>query len=200
MLIDRLAPEPDGTRIEHLVVDGEPDHVYPCVMEADFLRAVSENAAVKLLFAIRSSAERGVAAIRGRDFSEPPEPDALRLSDMTEEGEWVLLGQDPPREVAFGTIGRFWSGETEWEEIRAAEFASFERPGYAKIACNFSLRPYGTARTIVTYEARTKATDSSARRGFLRYWRVVSPFVGMVMRSQLRVIARDAKAAGWQGS
>ena len=43
----------------------------------------------------------------------------------------------------------------------------------------------------LTYEARTAATDAASRRGFQRYWRVVAPFVGIVMRAQLSVIARN---------
>ena len=67
-------------------------------------------------------------------------------------------------------------------------------PGFGKIACNFSLRPYGDDRTLVTYECRTLATDEAARRGFMRYWRPLAPFIGVVMRSQLRVI--EAETAG----
>jgi hypothetical protein len=64
-------------------------------------------------------------------------------------------------------------------------------PGFGKIACNFSLRPYGADRTLVTYECRTLATDETARRGFMRYWRPLAPFIGLVMRSQLRVIEAE---------
>jgi hypothetical protein len=104
----------------------------------------------------------------------------------------VRLGEAPPHEVAFGGVGRFWSGETRWEQIDAAEFASFARPGLAKIACNFWLRPYGASRTLASYEARTQATDDEARRAFLRYWHAVSPGVGVVMRAQLKSVERQA--------
>jgi len=114
----------------------------------------------------------------------------MRLADLPAHGEWVLLGEDPPHEIAFGAIGRFWAGETSWEQIDAEQFAAFDRPGLARIACDFSLRPYGGDRTLVSYECRTQATDDAARRGFLRYWRALSPFVGVVLRSQLRVVAR----------
>jgi len=196
MLIEQYAPAPDGTRTEHSLIAGSPEAVYPLVMSADFLRAVSERRLVRGVFALRSAAERVVATLSRRPLSEQEEPDSLRLCDLPDEGEWILLGEDPPREVAFGVIGRFWGGETEWEHTSADEFATFATPGFAKIACNFSLRPYGGDHTLVSYEARTKTIGADARRGFLRYWRVVSPFVGMVMRSQLRVIARDADAGG----
>lgn len=196
MLIDRLAPNADGVRTEHAIVAGAPDAVYPCVVEADFVRAVNENRAVRSLVALRSGAERVLAAVRGREPVASPPADVLRLRDLPDEGEWVLLGEDRPAEIAFGAIGRFWGGETSWEPIRSADFELFNRPGFAKIACAFSLRRYGAARTLLSYEARTTAIGEEARRGFCRYWRVVSPFVGVVMRSQLRVIARDAAAAG----
>ena len=93
-------------------------------------------------------------------------------------------------------IGRFWGGETAWKEIDASAFTPFDSPGYAKIACILSLRPYGEPRTLLSYEARTLATDDSARRAFLRYWRLVSPGVGIVMRSALALIAREVRRPG----
>ena len=195
MAIDRFAPEWDGTRVEHAIVEGDCELVYATILEADFLRAWRESRLVTLLFALRSLAERAAAAALRRPLREPEEPAALRLADMPASGDWVLLDADPPREVTFGVIGRFWSGETVWEEIDAGDFRGYERPGFAKIASSLSLRPYGEGRTLVSYEARTVATDPASRRGFLRYWRLVSPFVGIVMRSLLRVVAGDARRA-----
>jgi len=54
----------------------------------------------------------------------------MRLVDMKTHGQYFRLGEDPPHEVAFGMVGRFWGGETRWEEIDASEFSSFNRPGY----------------------------------------------------------------------
>ena len=115
----------------------------------------------------------------------------MRLADMPTHGDWVLLGEDPPHEIAFGVVGRFWAGDTVWAQIDAADFEAFAEPGFGKIACNFSLRCYGADRTLVTYECRTLATDETARRGFTRYWRPLAPFIGLVMRSQLRVIEAE---------
>lgn len=118
----------------------------------------------------------------------------MTLAGMDTRGPYVLLGEDPTREIAFGMIGRFWAGETHWEEFEASEFESFARPGLARIACSLSFRPYGARRTLVSYETRTQATDERARRAFLRYWRVAGPLAGVVLRAQLEVIAR--KTAG----
>jgi hypothetical protein len=117
----------------------------------------------------------------------------MRLGDMPEQGEWVKLAAEPPRELAFGVIGRFWGGETVWKTIDAHEFVAFDEPGFAKIACSVSLRPYGTARTLVSYEARTQALDADSRAHFLRYWRVVRPGVAIVMRAFLQAVAKELR-------
>jgi hypothetical protein len=192
MLLDRLLPDFDATRIEHRVIAGGLAEVFEATLQADFLRAWRDSAAVRALFALRGAGERTAAAVQRRRFVAPPEPAELRLAGMPGHGEWVLLGEAPPHEVAFGAIGRFWAGETVWEQIDADAFASFDRPGLGKIACNFSLRPYGHERTLVSYEARTAMTDPASRRAFLRYWQALSPFIGVVMRSQLRVVAGEA--------
>jgi hypothetical protein len=195
MLLDDLVPRFDVVRREHRVIEGDIGTVHAAVLQADFLRAVTSNPGVRTLFAARSAGERIAARVRGLGFAEPPAPDSLRLADMGVHGDWVRLGDDPPREIAFGAVGRFWGGETMWEELDAADFATFDQPGFAKIGCNFSLRPYGRDRTLVSYEARTVATDDESRRAFLRYWRAVAKGVGVVMRSQLRVVAREAATA-----
>jgi hypothetical protein len=105
MLLDDLVPEFDTTRVEHRVIEGGQDAVYDAVLAADFMRAWRESAAVRLLFAARGSAERVVSSVRGRPFAEPPAPDALRLVDLPERGEWVKLGEDAPHEIAFGAVG-----------------------------------------------------------------------------------------------
>jgi len=104
MLIDRLMPEFDATRIEHRVVVGRGSDVYAAAVGIDFVDAVRQS-----------------------------------------HGQWVRLGDDPPNEITFGVVGRFWAGETVWEQIDASDFARFARPGYAKIAGNLSFRPYGGA-------------------------------------------------------
>jgi hypothetical protein len=194
MLIDRLMPGYDAVRAEHRIVPGDIATVYAATRRADFIRAWRESVAVRLLFAARGLGQWAVSLISRREHREPPPPESMRLADMPTHGDWVLLGEDPPREIAFGVVGRFWAGETVWTRIDAADFEAFAEPGFEMIACNFSLRPYGADRTLLTYECRTLATDETACQGFMRYWRPLAPFIGVVMRSQLRVI--EAETAG----
>jgi hypothetical protein len=199
MLIERLLPHYDAIRVEHKLLPAEPAQVWRAVLDADFMRTAEEVPAVRLLFGARSAAERALAAVRGQSAPAEPELESMRLGELPIRGEWVLLGQDPPREIAFGAVGRFWAGESVWEEIAAGDFAGFDRPGLAKIAANFSLRPYGAARTLLSYECRTKGTDPSATRAFMRYWRPLSPFIGVVLRAQLRTVESTLEEAPRNG-
>ena len=180
MLIERLIPEYDAVRAEHRLVPGNMETVYRAARDADFARAGRDNPPVRALFAVRSLAERAASALRDRPCRPQPEVARLRLADLPASGEWVLLGESPPREIAFGAIGRFWAGETVWERIEGSDFTAWNRAGFARIACNLSLRPYGAAQVLVSYECRTAATDAASRRAFLRYWRPLSPFIGVV--------------------
>src|SRR5690348_13453009 len=110
MLLDDLMPEWDATRIEHRVLDGDLEDVHDAVLRADFVRAARDSRGVHALFTAREAAERVAAAVRGAAYNGQAETGRLRLVDLTEEGEWIRLGADPPREVAFGAIGRFWAG------------------------------------------------------------------------------------------
>ena len=143
------------------------------------------------------------SALRAQRIASPRAPalgSAPRPADHRHCG-WLT---SPSTESGFGSAssrrtrsrsarsGASGPGRPCGTQIDAAGFAAFARPGYAKIAANFSFRPYGESRTLVSYEARTRATDAAARRAFWRYWRIASPFVGRVMRAQLAIVEREA--------
>jgi hypothetical protein len=193
MLLDWLLPDFDATLAVHRVIDAEPSSVYRAVKAVDMVQIPQAYPAVRALFAARSAAERLVNALQGRPTPPLDADGPMRLGDLPAYGDWVKFSDDPPWELTFGVIGRFWGGETVWETIDAADFAAFERPGFAKIACSISLRPYGSARTLVSYEVRTRALDPGSRAHFLRYWRVVRPGVAIVMRAFLAAVAKEVR-------
>lgn len=195
MILDQIQPRWDARRADSRILHAARDEVYRAVLATDFLDAVRRNLVVKLLFALRTGIERTVSAVLRRPWIPLPELIAMRLADNPPHGDWVKLGENPPYEIAFGAIGRFWAGQTVWRQIDGAAFAGFAAPGYAKIACNLSVAPLAGGSIRLTYEVRTLATDPGSRRAFLRYWRFVSPMVGTVMRSLLSAIARTIAAA-----
>ena len=101
---------------------------------------------------------------------------------------WVGLAEERGREIAFGAVAKPWMAEIEWKTVPPFDFAGFAEPGWAKIAASISVREYGSQRSILTYEARTAMTDDASRERFGRYWMLVSPFVGTIMRAVLRTV------------
>jgi hypothetical protein len=183
VLIDELLPNYDVTRVEHLTVAADPERAYEAMLEADLMRAYEGSLTMRILFAAREAPAAVARRLRG--MPAPTQPEALRLADLPQRGEWVKLGEEPGSELAFGAVGRFWGREISWREIEAAQFAGFAEPGYGKIAASLSVAPFGAGRSVLSYEARTAATDEAARAGIRRYWRLVSPGVGIVLRGTL---------------
>jgi hypothetical protein len=185
LILDELMPRYDAAIVEHRIVDAEPKAVMEAARALDFMTVHTPllDAAVW----VRTLPAR----LRGRFVPAPPQ---VRLTGGAGGGMpgWVLLGERPGEEIAFGAVGVFWRGEIRWENVGPEEFATFTKPGYGTIACNFSVRPYGADRTVLSFDCRVATTDERSRRGFRRYWTVVRPFVGHIMRAALATIATNA--------
>jgi hypothetical protein len=117
----------------------------------------------------------------------------LVLSEGDPLPGWLVLGERPGVELAFGAVGKFWQPNIEWHDVAADEFASYDEPGWGKIVANFAVLPYGTRATLLTYECRTVTTDPASRQKFLRYWTVIRPFVAHILRATVRTIRDNAE-------
>ena len=190
LLIDRHLPRYDETVVRNRVVDAPVAATYDAAMMADFTQT---GPVVRALNELRALPIRIGAWLRGE--APPSTTDPLRLRDLPEVGTWVRLDETEGEEIVFGAIGAVWQPDIEWVEVDAETVDDFDAPGYAKIAAGISIRPYGEGRTLVTYEARTAATDANSRRRFRRYWGLVGPFAGYMMGRALDRIAADAEAA-----
>jgi hypothetical protein len=93
-------------------------------------------------------------------------------SDRSRSETWFTapLGEDELHEIVFGAVGKVWQPEIDWKRVQPKDFASFNEPGFAKIAVGFSTRSYAESRTLLSYEARTTGTDEDSRNKFRRYW------------------------------
>lgn len=140
MLLDSLMPAFDATRIEHRVIDGRPAAVYEAAIHADFLDAMRRSRIGHGLFTLRAAAERVAATVRRSQVAQP-EAFALRLAEMSEHGDWVRLGEDPPNEFVFGVIGRFWGGETAFEPPPRSRRLTV--PGTPRLPPTFRSAPMG---------------------------------------------------------
>ena len=188
MLIDRYLPVCEVTRIEHMVIEAEPEQTYAALRRLDFMQVRLPG--VRLLTWLRDLPLRLVRLLYRHEY--PLSSRTLTLDDIVRT-DWVLLGEELGAEIVIGAVGKFWKPVIEWQRVAAVDFANFNRPGYAKLAFNFSLRPYGEKRSLLSYEARTATTDEASHASFRRYWRIIGPFAGYLMRGALATIKADAE-------
>ncbi|EKX68457.1 hypothetical protein Sipo8835_11030 [Streptomyces ipomoeae] len=200
LLLDRALPDFRFTRLECATVAAGPPQTYRTARDLDLLSIHSP------LFDLVARARGLPDRLRGNPASPPASMRLADLFDTVTEGRhdqeqreyeqeqpWVGLGEDPGRELVFGAVGKAWQPSIQWRRIEPGEFPEFAEPGWAKIAAALVVHPYGTRRSLLTYEARTACTDPVATRRFARYWTVVSPDVGIVMRAALHAIRTTAE-------
>ncbi|KUI27799.1 hypothetical protein AU195_04140 [Mycobacterium sp. IS-1496] len=186
MVIESVMPDFDARIAEHVVVAANPAATFGAARRLDFLTVHTPLLAASMW--IRGLPQR----LRGR--CAPP-PSRLVLGQGMGLPGWVLLGERPDREVAFGAVGRFWQPTITWRDVPQSQFRDFVEPGWGKIAANFTVMPYGEHSALLSYECRTVTTDAASRRKFLRYWWLIRPFVGHIMRATLSTIRADAESA-----
>ncbi|MEV8099624.1 hypothetical protein [Kitasatospora sp. NPDC085879] len=191
LLLDGALPEFGFSRLECVALAAAPPVTYEAVRGLDLLTLDSPllNAAMWA----RGLPDR----LRGRPIPTPP---SMRVADLFdsageawEDQPWVALGESPGRELVFGAVGKPWQASIEWRRVEPEEFASFDEVGWAKMAAAFVVHPYGTRRSLLTYEARTACTDPESTARFGRYWTPVSAGVGVVLRGTLRAIRAAAE-------
>lgn len=90
----------------------------------------------------------------------------FRVEDMTRYG-WDLLGENPS-EIVLGQTGRPWRGgrAAVGPVVAPAAFATYDKPGYAKLAFSLRVDPRGTTSSILTMETRVALTDATSLRRF----------------------------------
>ncbi len=183
MLLDDLMPKYQFSEVHSVRLSVSPERALNAMKQV----TPGEMPLVRVLFAIRSLPAI-VAGKRGL-----PTARTAPLYDQMLDFGFVVLGEEPGREVVCGVIGQMWKVGGTIAAIRdAAEFAAFARPGYAKAAMNLSVAAVDGWTELRT-ETRVIATDTAARRGFGRYWRVIRPGSAAIRRSWLQAAKRRAK-------
>ncbi|MFJ9576774.1 hypothetical protein ACIRQF_10380 [Streptomyces sp. NPDC101191] len=200
LLLDAALPVFRFSRLECAVMAAAPDVVYRAARDLDMLSIHAP------LFDVVMWARGVPDRVRRRPVATPP---SMRVSDLfdstatdtTATGDqggpevrpWVALGERAGREIVFGAVGKVWKPTIEWRRVEPGDYVDFEEPGWAKLAAAFVVHPYGARRSLLTYEARTACTDPASTARFGRYWTLVSPGVGIVLRGALRAIEAAAE-------
>lgn len=177
-------PGTSSSTTQAVIVDAEPSATFAAIRTTD----LADSPAVSLLATRRMLPDRLVSRLRAR----PTRPALHRatLVDLIDSGYWVVLVDDPPRELVLGLV--------MWDERMAREGASRELfadpgPGAVRVGWSFVVEPLGAERSLLITETRTQPTDAVARSRFRLYWAVVSPFAALTRRLVLRAIRSQAE-------
>ena len=199
MLIDDLMPVYDVSHAVATVVDADVATTWDALMEVDLLEVGRKRPAVALLGALRMLPDVAAQLLHG---NRSPRPDSMRLRDLTTiplgAGGWILLGRREREEIALGLIGRFWRPVIEFANVKsAAEFRSFDEPGFARTIYALSVQALGPRQTLLCGVMRTSTTDGYARRWFRRYWTLgVGSGAHVLVNGLLDVTREIAEANG----
>ncbi|HEY6607477.1 MAG TPA: hypothetical protein VIZ44_14095 [Gaiellaceae bacterium] len=184
-LLEDVLPRFDANEVHGVWVAADPHLVFEAVRQV----TVRE---VRLLRPLEGL--RVLPGLLARRQAFRPNPSAPVLEQFT--AAVVPLGERADREIAAGAIGRFWRlVDTETVKLPTREdFLSFDKPGYAKAAISFLVRPERGGSRLIT-ETRVVGTSPDATRALLRYWRAIRPGSGAIRRSWLAAIRRRAVRA-----
>lgn len=181
-LIDEFMPVYDVNEYHETTVRAPIEKVYDALRTAD----LGGSPVIRLLLRLR--ALPAILTTGGHKRN-------LKLNlDAIMKGGFVLLGENPPNEIALGLIGRFWTLSGSRCRVNADEFAAFDSPGYAKAVWNFSLVEESAEVTRLATETRVCCLDDASRWRFRVYWALIAPFSGLIRREALRMIRRSSES------
>jgi hypothetical protein len=178
--LERLLPDPDETVTEHTVVAADPSSTYAAIGRAD----ASGNRLLGLL--------GGVADLVDRVAGSTARPKTLDELLGPELG-FVSLADEPGAARVFGLAARSSPFDRGVERLAPEQFPSFAAPGHLKAVIAFSLHPQDTGGTLLSCEARVRATDEDTRSTLHGTWFVVGTGLRMLARRLLELIKAEAE-------
>jgi hypothetical protein len=195
LLIDQFMTTYDLAVVYSRVFRATPEQCFHTVVDFDLFQIP----VFRVLVGARGLPQRLADAVRRRadQAAASSAPPTFRLRDLPSIG-WMLLGERPGAELAFGQVGKPWKprGGSPSEPVTRAEFAAFDQPGFAKLVESTRVDPYGERSSIVTMETRVAVTDQDSRRRFQRYWLLVGPFSHLLRKTALRAYASKLEGPG----
>ncbi len=139
------------------------------------------------------------AIFRGRELlmaSAPVErPPSRGMLAAVQELGWVMLAEDPGREVVMGAVTRPWEADPVFRSIPPDEFRAFAEPGYVKIVWTLRADPTSASSSVFRTETRAVATDADARTWFRVYWSLLSPGIYLIRWLSLGPVKAQAERA-----
>jgi hypothetical protein len=189
LLIDRQLPQFQARTFSAVLVEAGAERTYQAVRALDPDQVGQSVPFMQLMVRLRDLPARLGRRAPGAVLADPE-----RLASEQYRQAFLLIDEEPGTEFVIGMIGKFTSPrEMEFRRFDPPQFAAFGEPGYGKVATGFLVLPYGTGRSLLCTETRTVTTDPDSARRFRRYWKVIGPFAGYIMRHWLTLAKQHAE-------
>jgi hypothetical protein len=145
---------------------------------------------------------RAIFWLRGKVMRSQPAPETGQRSFVarTQALGWGVFVDTPGLYIS-GAVTQPWLPDVIFTALPGESFATYDEPNQVKIVWTLEAYAAGPDLTVFASETRVRATDSTARRRFLRYWSVtrfgivlIRLLVGRAIRRQAEALARAATA------
>ena len=181
--LDEFAPAYQFNESHSIHISAPADRVYAAIKQV----GADEIFLFQTLTWIRRGGRRAAPGILNAPERQPLLAVATRTS-------FLLLAEEPNREIVIGTAVLVPPGWRFTTQPTAEDFKSLHAPGFALASMNFFLHPEAGNSCLLTTETRIYATDAASVAKFGRYWRVIYPGSALIRRMWLRAIKRRAEA------
>jgi hypothetical protein len=185
--LDEFAPVYQFNEIHSIRVKGPKDRIY---------RAIKSVTADDI-FLFRTLTWFRRFGDSGREGILNP-PEQQPLLDVALRREFMLLADQPGREIVIGSVALAPPGfrpKTGQSMPTPEQFKSIHQSGFALATMNFLIEDTSDGHCIVRTETRVYATDTSALHRFAPYWRMIYPGSALIRLMWLRAIKNQAEAA-----
>jgi hypothetical protein len=179
-LLDRFLPNAEVRSHHHVEINAPAEIVLATAKDMELLNLPI----VRLIIRTRELMLGGAPDSR----THPPQ----LLAQMQSIG-WVVLAEQPGREIVVGAVTQPWKAAPVFRSIPASDFRDFAEPGFVKIVWTLRADPIDAQRSVFHTETRVSTTDAAARKRFRRYWTLVSPGVELIRLVMLRPLKRAAE-------
>jgi len=180
--IDEFAPQFHFREHHEAVVAATPERVFAAIksVSADEIRLF------QLFTSIRRFGRPGPESIMNAPQRKP-------ILDVATQTTFLLLAENPPREIVVGTLVASPPGFRPPSKPTGDAFKAITQPGFAKATMNFLVTDLGNGSTRVDTETRVFATDDRTLRLFTAYWRIIFPGSSILRGTWLTAIKQRAE-------
>lgn len=182
-LLDDLIPAFDASSVHAIRVSADPARVYQAARHAEFGRPFL----VRVLMGLRACPAWPASKRLAGGIAGTAHPSVGPVA-------FTVVAEAPGHEFVLGVMGRFWTPTGGLVKAGPAELREPPPAGLAQGFWNFRVEPSGSGTELST-ETRVRCGDPATRRSFLRYWRVIRLGSGLIRRSLLQHIRRQAELA-----